>query len=204
MNRSASSIARLAGSSLWSTGPILESEPGEQDSDPALGRIEILLAASQRRTEVCKFCMQGLAITVTGVVADEGAAGRPDLHQAFSGEHPNGGLGCVQRDPVGIPQLPVRRHAATRWAIPAADLGPQGICEPVTRKTVCSLRHMTTITDRPNTDTHCRQRVGVDFSTPADNCPRAVGARPGPTRVRPAQRCPCYGTELDYGPAVFR
>ena len=204
MNRSASLTTRLADcSALCSTDPFLRSEPGEQDSDPALGGVKVFFAPPQRCTEIGQFCVQGLALTVASVVAHVGAPGWLDLYQAFGGEYADGGLGRVQRNPVGIPELPVRRYPAARWACPAADLGPENIGEPMARKSVQSLRHTATITDRLKTDTHCRQRVGAGFTAPDDHCPRAAGARPERTSPWPAHRCPFCGTDLDGGPVVF-
>jgi hypothetical protein len=204
VNHSAPRPGQQAGSSArGSTGPILGSELGEQDSNPALSRNEIVFASTQRSAEICQFRAQCLAITVTGVVAHVGTPSRPDLHQAFGGEHANSGLCRVQRDPVGIPELPVRRYPATRRAGAADDLGPKNIGEPVARKTVHSLRHTATITNCLKTDTHCRRRVAAGFSILDDNCPRAVVAGPGPTSPWPARLCPHCGTVVDGGPVVF-
>jgi hypothetical protein len=157
-----------------------------------------------RCAEIGQFCTQDLAITVTGVVAHVGAAGRPDLHQTLGSEHPDGGLGRVQRNSVAIPELPVRRYPATRWACPTDDFGPENIGESVARKAVQLLGHTTTITDRPKTDTHCRQCVGGDLTTRGPNCPRAARVLHGSMHLWwPPQRCPSCGTLPEGAPVVF-
>ncbi len=204
VNRSACPSAPLVGcSARRSTRPLLGLEPGEQDSNHALGRVEIFFAPAQRCTEVGQFCAQRAAIAVT-VVTHIRAACWPDLHQALGGEHPDGGLGSVQRYPVGIPELTVRRYPATRWAGPADDLGPKGVSEPAARKTVgLRLYHTITIANRLKTEAHRRQRVEANAETLDYNCPRAAAARPAPTSPWPQRRCPSCGTELDGGPVVF-
>src|SRR5262249_34560424 len=115
-----------------------------------------------------------------------------------------GSVGRVQRNSVAIPELPVRRYPATRWACATDDFGPENIGKPVTRKAVQSLCHTTTITDCPKTDTHCRQCVGKGFATPGHNCLRAASMPPG--RRNPwslPHPCPYSGNLSDGGPAFF-
>ena len=205
MNQNASRTDRMAcASASGSTDPILGSQSGEQVSNPAFGRVEIFFAPMQRGAEIGQFCMQSLAITVTGVVAHVSTPGRSNLQQTFGGEHADGGLCCVQRDPMSFPELPVRRYSAAWWAGAADDVGPENIGEPVARKPVYLQCHTATITSCLKTDTHCRRRVDEGFATTDDNCPRAAAAAgPRPASPWPAQWCPACGTGLDGGPVVF-
>ncbi len=180
---------------------LLRSEPGEQDRNPALGRIGVLLASPQCCTEIGQFCRQSLAIIATGAVAHVGAGG-PDLHQTFGSEYSDGGLHRVQRNPVGIPELVVRRYPATWWACLADDLGLENTGEAGARETVQTPHHTTTITNRPKTNTDCRQCIGEDLAVPDRNCPRAAEVQFRPTRPWPAHPCFSCGTAVNVGPVA--
>jgi hypothetical protein len=94
--------------------------------------------------------------------ADASVLGSTDpILRSESGE--DGGLDRVQRSPRGIPKPSVRPCPVTRRACRVDDPGAQNIGEPVARKTVKSLRHRSTITERLKSDTHCRQSVGGGF-----------------------------------------
>jgi hypothetical protein len=204
VNHTAYLPVRLVGSSgPGSTDSLLRSEPGEQDSNPALGRIGMLLASPQRGTEIGQFCTQSLAIIATGAVAHVSAS-RPDLHQTFGSEYSDGGLHRVQRNPVGNPELAVRRYPATWWACLADDLGLENTGEAEARKTVQTPHRTTTITKRPKTNTDCRQFIGEDLAVPDRNCPREAEVRFRPTRPWPAHRCLSCGTAVNGGPVAFR
>lgn len=201
MNRNASLPVQLVGPSApGSTDSLPRWQLGEQGSNPALGRIESLLAPPQCCTEIGQFGMQGLATAVTGAVAHAGAPGRPDTHQTRGSEHLGDSLDRLQCDPVGIPVLAVRRYLAARQACRADDLAPQNIGEPMARETIQLLRHTSTITKRRTTDTHCRHSVGVSFAAPDDNSARAAAVRPGPASPCPAHRTPSCGIVVDGTP----
>lgn len=204
MNDSASLTARLAGTpACGSPGTVLGSEPGGQGGGHVLGRAELLLGSLQRCAKIGKLCVQGPVIALTAVAAHIGAARGPDLHEALGSENPDGGLGCVQRYPVGVPKLSVRRDTTTGRAGPAADAGPENLGQPMAGETVQRLRHTTTITSRLKTDTDCRQRVGADSGTSDANPARAAAEMAGLTSPWPVRRCPSCGMVLDGGPVVF-
>lgn len=126
----------------------------------------------------------------------------PDKQRAFSRQQPCGRYHGVRRDHVGVPELAVQCLAAGQ-ARPADGLAPWAIGEPMARKTISSLRHTSTITNRRTTDTHCRQSVGAGFTVPENNCPRAAAVRPGLASPWPARRPASCGSVIDGSPVFW-
>ena len=120
----------------------------QQAGNRLLGFCQFVLAAPQGGLQAGQLRVQILTPGGVRVLADVGASCGPYVDQALSREQPDSGLGCVLGDVMQIPELPVRRHAAT-WRIgPVPDLGLEGIREAPTREAVGAWRgHSASIAD---------------------------------------------------------
>ena len=91
-----------------------ESSLGRRDI--SFGTVELIPYISEitpQRRRVC-FCIAlGLS--------DIGAAGRPDSHQAFSRQYPDGRHHGVRRDPMLSREVSIRRKSRTRGVLAAAS-----------------------------------------------------------------------------------